>query len=145
MLFPDTNQIMSNSSSIEKKILHFFEKTPHVVSVSLFGSYARGVANSESDVDVAVLFENAHVPEVLTLIEQREDLGALLQKEVDLICLNTASPIIGMQVYNNGKNLLVKDTRSYAQYQMFLFTSYAELKELRAPMEKGILKRKLHD
>jgi hypothetical protein len=136
---------MSDSSSIEKKSLLFFKKLPYVVSVSLFGSYARGDANQESDVDVAVLFEQAHVPEPLTLIEYRESLSVLLEKEVDLVCLNTASPIIGMQVYNNGKNLLMNDSRKYAAYQMFLFNSYAELKELRAPMEKDILNRKLHD
>ena len=136
---------MQDSSDIEQRILNFFDKIPHIVSITLFGSYAQETANKESDVDVAVLFEARHLPNLAALITWREDLGAVLQKDVDLICLNTASPIIGMQVYNNGKNLLVKQPRAYANYQMLLFSNYAELKELRAPMEKDILKRKLHD
>lgn len=132
-------------NTIENAILDYFEQIPHIVAVTLFGSYARNTATDKSDVDVAILCEKAYVPEAFTLIAWRENLSALIHKEIDLVCLNTASPIIGMQVYKNGKNLIVKNNREYANYQMILFSDYAELKELRAPMEKDILKRKYYD
>jgi len=131
--------------ALEKTILGYFKTIPYIVSVVLFGSQVRQTANKESDVDIAVLCERAHVPDIMTLIEWREDIAALVHKNVDLVCLNTASPIIGMQVHKNGKILMVKHQRAYAEYQMYLFTDYAELKELRAPMEKDILKRKFYD
>lgn len=131
--------------SIEEKILSYFKTLPQVISVILFGSYAQNRANSQSDVDIAILCEGGSVPDSLTIISWREDLSAALHKEVDLICLNTASPIIGMQVHKNGKELSVKNSQEQAKYQMRLFTDYAELKELRAPMEKEILKRKYYD
>jgi len=62
---------------------------------------------------------------------------------VDLVCLNGASPILGMQVDKNRKNLLTKNPRQYTDYQMELFAQYAELKELRLPMEMAILQRKI--
>lgn len=132
-------------SRLEQTILDFFNPIPHIISVTLFGSQARQTATETSDVDIALLFDGSHVPKTLTLIAWREDLSALLHKDVDLICLNTASPIIGMQVYSNGKNLLVHDDRKFGEYQMRLFIDYAELKEIRAPMEKNILKRKFYD
>jgi len=131
--------------SIEETVVDYFETLPQVISVVLFGSYAQDRANPQSDVDIAILCERAHLPDPLTLIAWREDLSSLLHKEVDLVCLNTASPIIGMQVHKNGKELLVKNRQEQAKYQMMLFTDYAELKELRAPMEKEILKRKYYD
>ncbi len=130
---------------IEKNILSFFETIPHIVSVIVFGSYARKTETQESDVDIAIICEGGHVPTSMILIEWRESLGSILQKQVDLVCLNTASPIIGMQVYQHGKVLIVKNSKEYAKYQMILFSDYAELKELRAPMEKDILKRKYYD
>ena len=130
---------------IEKAIRLFFEKTSHIVSVTLFGSYARKTANKQSDVDVAVLFEQTHIPKTESLLALREELSNVLRKDVDLICLNTVSPIVGMQAYNDGRSILLNDTRKYADYQMSLFSDYAELKELRAPMEKDILKRKFYD
>ena len=130
---------------IEKNILDYFKNIPNITAVILFGSYARGTANDDSDVDIAILFPKSCVPDPLTLIAWREDLSSLVKKEVDLVCLNTASPIIGMQVANDGKDILVKDSLEYAKYRMVLFLDYAELKELRAPMEENILKRKLYD
>jgi predicted nucleotidyltransferase len=131
--------------NIEKVILDYFVKIPHIISITLFGSFARKAENAQSDVDIAVFWEQGHVPDGLLLISRREELSVLLHKDVDLVCLNTASPIIGMQVYKNGKLLKVNDTREYAGYQIRLFVDYAELKELRAPMEKNILKRKYYD
>ena len=131
--------------TIEQTILGYFSSLPHIVSISLFGSYAGNTANRESDVDIAILCEKAHVPPLLTLIEWRESLSTALEKDVDLVCLNTASPIIGMQVFKYGKTLKINNSREYINYQIFLFSDYAELKELRAPMEKTILKRKYYD
>jgi predicted nucleotidyltransferase len=130
---------------IERIILDYFERDPYIISVTLFGSFARKAENADSDVDVALLWQRDHVPNVEQLITKREDLSTLLNKDVDLVCLNTASPIIGMQVYKNGKVLQVKNQREFANYQMRLFVDYIELKELRAPMEKNILKRKYYD
>lgn len=132
-------------NTIENIILNYFSSFPHIVSITLFGSYANDTASQESDVDIGVLWERSHIPPILTLIEWREEISSALQKEVDLVCLNTASPIIGMQIYKNGKALIVKNAREYAIYQMILFSDYAELKELRAPMEKDILNRKYYD
>ncbi len=134
-----------DTSEIEQRILKFFGPIEHIVCIALFGSHAQGVATRSSDVDIAVLFERVHIPDVLTLVEWREDLSALLETDVDLICLNTASPIIGMQVYKNGKNLKIFNEKEFNKYQMQLFYDYAELKEIRAPMENSILKRDHHD
>lgn len=130
---------------MENIIRDYFENISNVISVDLFGSYAENRATDRSDVDIALLFDPKEVSSPLTLIAWKEDLSSLLGKDVDLVCLNTASPIIGMQVAIHRKNLLLKNPLAYANYQMFLFTDYAELKELRAPMERDILKRKFYD
>lgn len=130
---------------IEKIIVDYFQNKPGIISVILFGSYARNAATRESDVDIAVLFERSQIPKPLTLIDWREEISTLIHKDVDLVCLNAASPIIGMQVYKNGKKLIERDARQYAIYQIMLFSDYAELKELRTPMERDILKRKYYD
>lgn len=58
--------------------------------IFLFGSYARGEANRESDVDI--LCENG---DISTLIEQgmvEDELEERLGKKVDLVFLNSAMP-----------------------------------------------------
>ena len=129
---------------IENKIRKFFEDKPNVVSVDLFGSYAQQRETASSDVDIAILCDYNNIPTAFELIDWREDLEAIIHKKVDLVCLNDVSPILGMQVDQYSKNLLMRNNRLYDNYQMKLFTMYAELKELRLPMEKNILERKIN-
>ncbi len=130
---------------LEKTLINYFKNKPYVVSVTLFGSFARNTATDKSDVDIAVFFERGHIPDPFKLIAMREEISELLHKDVDLVCLNTASPIIGMEAYQSGKLLLNKNARAYAKYHTDLFVDYAELKELRAAAEKNILNRKFYD
>lgn len=135
---------MNSSLDIEVKVKDYFSKKEEVLAVNLFGSYAKGTDNMRSDVDIAILCKYTNIPSGYNLIQWQEDLSELLGKEVDLVCLNTASPILGMQVAQEGKNLLIKDQYKYSQYRMYLFSDYAELKELRAPMERNILNRRYY-
>lgn len=67
-----------------------------------------------------------------------------LHRPVDLVCLNTADTIIASQVLKNYKILMVKDQKALSKYFMRVVVDYAELKELRKPMEDNILKRRRH-
>ena len=131
--------------AIKKIIKDFFQHKDQIISVHLFGSYAKGSSRKDSDVDVAILCDAKNMPSKLDVLQWRQDLADLLHKDVDLVCLNDASPILGMQVAQGKIDILVKNVNIYAYYIMYLFSDYAELKELRAPMEKDILKRKYYD
>lgn len=123
----------------------FFQSKDQIISVDLFGSYANNSSRADSDVDLAILCDPNNIPSKWDIIQWRQELSDLLHKDVDLICLNDASPILGIQVAQNKVNIFLKDTTFYAQYLMLLYSEYAELKEIRAPMEKDILKRKYYD
>ena len=133
---------MENIKSIIKEF--FIEKT-QILAVDLFGSFAKGTQNSFSDIDIAILCDPQNLPSKLDILQWREDLNGLLKKEIDLICLNDSSPIIGMQVEQNKIPIIRKDENGYAHYIMKLYSEYAELKELRKPMESNILKRKYYN
>ena len=114
--------------AIEKTLYDLFGKNSDIVSVHLFGSHAKGTATPNSDVDCAILFQKETTPDVMKLIEMREVLNDALKQDVDLVCLNSVSPIIAMQVYKYGKTVLKNDPAKYARYIMDLFTDYFDLK-----------------
>ncbi len=125
-------------------ILESLEKEKGINTVVLFGSYAKSMPREQSDVDIALLYQKELVPDSMILVELRERLSEKLKREVDIICLNTASPIIAMQVVKHGKILLNKNPRLYENYLVNLFTDYADLKLMRKPLEENILKRKYY-
>jgi len=106
-------------------------------AVWLFGSQARGESRDDSDVDLAALFSSP-VP-VESLLAARLDLGKLLGREVDLIDLRRASPILGRQVVRDGRLLLDRDTADRHVFAMLLPSRYVDLKISRAAAERALV------
>ena len=79
-------------TDLQPQLAAFFEADAHgAIAVYLFGSVARGDATAASDVDVAVLFDQAPEPAldgaVLTL---EGEIERHLGRPVDLVSLNGA-------------------------------------------------------
>ncbi len=60
----------------------FMEKY-NVEKIGLFGSYARGEAREDSDIDIFVRMK----PDLFTMVELKEQIERDLQKKVDIIRL----------------------------------------------------------
>jgi uncharacterized protein len=128
-------------SRIKTIITHQFQHQQGVVAVLIYGSHAKGVARPDSDVDIAVLYDPEHVPSVLDLWEFQHKLECEFPCEIDLVCLNTADPIIGNQIYKHHQVVLMNEPKKLAEYFARLSSEYAELKEFIKPMEDQILQR----
>jgi uncharacterized protein len=63
-----------------------------VLHLDLFGSFARGEATSESDVDLLVTFQGE--PTFARYMGLKEDLEMLLDREVDLVTFTGLKPRI---------------------------------------------------
>jgi uncharacterized protein len=108
----------------------------------LFGSEASGGARPDSDVDLAVLFRGR--PEPLEVLDAQGDLAELLGREVDLVDLDRASPILGMQVLRSGR--LVVDRNPSRRYAFFSKTVslYEDVKIGRREAEQALFRRVAH-
>ncbi len=83
----------------------------------LYGSYAKGTTKPDSDVDIALLYDAQHIPSSLELWELKQKLDNALSREVDLICLNSADPIIGNQIYKHHQVILINEKNGWvSQY-----------------------------
>ena len=84
-----------------------------VVSAYLFGSEAEGRAHRESDVDVGVVVRYNEHPTTRDRFETRlrlhAELGAALGREVDVIVLNDAPPLLARRVVLSGYRVFCGD------------------------------------
>ena len=131
------------SLSIDNKIKVFFSNKPEIDVVYLFGSAVSGKLHTESDIDIAVLFQKNKTPSDMQLIEVKADLNVLMGKEVDLISLNQVSPILQMQVIKKGKKIIVQNDKRLSLFIIRAFTDYCDLKIIRRPIEEKILKERI--
>ena len=108
-------------------------------AVWFFGSQARGQETSQSDIDVAVLFQTRLTP--LERIDFQADLAERLGKRVDLVDLDSASPVLAMQVLRHGQLVLDHNRRWRLAFATLLPSRYEDLRIVRAPVERRIAER----
>jgi predicted nucleotidyltransferase len=129
----------------KQKLIDALQSDGEISAAILFGSVALGQADQNSDIDIALLYNPKKDRKDLDLFQIRQNLSDLMGRDVDIVVLNDASPIVSMQAIKNGIPLFIRDKKVYQNFEIQLITDYADLKILREPFEKNILKRKLHD
>jgi uncharacterized protein len=105
----------------------------------LFGSEAIGSAGPFSDIDLAGLFRGR--PSALELLEARDALGVLLGRDVDLVDLERASPVVAMQVLRHGRLLVDANPRRRHQAVSGTASRYEDLRIVRREAKRAMLAR----
>jgi len=76
---------MHQKLNVDPGTLARFCERHHMNSLSLFGSQLKGTARPDSDVDLLVEFESAHVPGLFAIASMESELSELLGgRRVDL-------------------------------------------------------------
>ncbi len=70
--------------TIDRTAIGLLCRRHHVRRLSLFGSALRGALKPESDVDILVEFDPAHVPGMFALVEMESELSSMFGRKVDL-------------------------------------------------------------
>ncbi|MDA8106896.1 MAG: nucleotidyltransferase domain-containing protein [Nitrospiraceae bacterium] len=128
--------------SIQAAVVDYFAKNKNVLLVFHFGSSQTGPITQASDVDLGVLFTGEVDP--FELASMREGLSLRIRKDVDLVVLNGASPIIGMQVLKKGRLLFARDMKVYHRFYAETVDQYDDLKQIRKSGEESILKGRIY-
>ena len=130
------------TESMTEKLKSALAKRDDVVLAFLFGSFPRGQATPFSDLDIAVFFSRP--VDFFTIAALRDDISAMTGMEADILVLNTASPIIRMQVLKKGRMLINKNKRVYNAFFADTIKTYDDVKRTRKPIEDNILRGRIY-
>jgi len=131
---------MEKSHNLRSALLPLIDRSDFLL-VFLFGSFAKACSTDESDVDVAIMFEK--VPDFYEVSDLKDQLARHIGREVDILVLNTASPIIRLQVLKYGQ-LIKKDEKVYNDYFVRTLNEYSDLKYMRREAEDSILAGRIY-
>lgn len=98
-------------------------------AIVLFGSYARGTQNAESDIDIA-LKPNTNISKK-QIFYLSQDLEEKIKTEVDLINLDDINDSFRYEILINGKTIYCKDEFKFELYKLDMYREYLELNESR--------------
>lgn len=114
------------------------ERRVQPATILLYGSAATGRTHASSDVDLALLV-GGPLPDAFALAALRVDLAALLRRDVDLVLLDTASPILAMEVLRHHRLLTNRRPALLDQFLAKTLSAYFDLKRVRRPIEETLL------
>lgn len=113
----------------EPALVALLERTPGVSLVYLFGSVARDAPRRDSDLDLAVLFSGTPGPERIG--EMAAALERVAGRVVDLVVLNSASPLLAHEVVSTGRLLVCRDDGERAAFEARATIRYLDTGHLR--------------
>ncbi len=125
-------------------IKEFLQEEPGIAVVYLYGSAASGRDQVNSDIDIAILYKRGNEPDINKQVQISDELTSKLGREVDLLILNGASPIIRMQVLKKGEKLLVPDRKEANRFFVQTFNEYCDLKITRSVIEEKIDRARIY-
>lgn len=107
------------SSSLKNKIMDICKKEKNILTVYIFGSYGTNYQRKDSDLDLAILFDES--PEVMRQMELAGKFELKLGIEVDLINLNKADIILKHDVITKGEKIYSQDDIRTADFKEYVF------------------------
>lgn len=121
-----------------ERLVELLDPREEILEAYLFGSHARGQAQSHSDVDVAVCVDAARADD--TGYGYRANLTTDLMaglgfNDVDVVVLNRAPPLLYHRVLRDGVRLLARDLRATTTREGRAVSRYCDFVPQLAKME----------
>ena len=115
---------------IKDIIIDILNKKFDCEAIVIFGSFARGTWNKESDVDIAIKTNrNVSKKEIFNTSNEIED---KLNREIDLVNLDTIeNDGFRYEILISGELIYCKDSYKFDLYKLDAFREYLELNESR--------------
>jgi len=120
----------------------YFKQCDYVEAAVLFGSFAEGVMNTLSDVDIGILAVRD-----ISLIEigcLTSGLESLFKRNVDVIILNglqNKNPALAYEIATKGKALYCKERERFVEFKTLAVISFIDTAPLREAVGRGLRER----
>lgn len=109
-------------------------------AILLFGSYARGTQNAESDIDIAIKPKQKISKK--KIFETRLELEETIKNDVDFINLDDINDDFRYEILMNGKTLYCKNKLKFELYKLDKYQEYFDLNESRKSIIERVKKRR---
>lgn len=133
-------------SAVTARIREALEVHAGVLEAYIFGSSVRGDAASHSDLDVAVYLDPglAAIARRLLTLELATDLMAALgRNDIDLVCLNDATPLLYHRVLRDGARVFSRDPLATTTREGYALSRWCDWAPVQMRIDAVLQRRRL--
>lgn len=117
---------------------------PGLVSAYIFGSVAEHRSHRASDLDIGLLLDRGAYPDERTRFEAQVELRrhlspATVGREVDVVVLNDASPLLARQIIASGERVICFDAEADHAFRRDVLLRAADLQPFLSRMRRLLL------
>ena len=98
-----------------------------IIFAYIFGSYAQNKIREDSDIDIAIYLKNKL--DIDTYLEIKMELSEATKREVDVVILNDATPLLKYEIYKNNILLFTRDETVESNYKVKTLFEYDDMKK----------------
>jgi len=117
---------------MDKELLDRFKafliNKDNIVFVYVFGSFVSGTQTKDSDVDFAVYLSKADV-DAAEYLDLKVELMDIAKRDVDIVILNTANPLVKSEIFGNGMRLFSRDEELESDFIVKSLFEYEDMKK----------------
>lgn len=111
---------------IIKKCKNLLIKYEYINFAYIFGSYAQNNVRKDSDIDIAIYLKESI--DTYAYLDMKMELSEALKREVDLVILNEATPLLKHEIYKNNILLFSNDKALENRYKVKTLFEYNDMK-----------------
>lgn len=102
-------------------------KYEDIIFAYIFGSYAKDNIRKDSDIDIAIYLKDSI--DTYEYLDMKMKLSEALKREVDLIILNDATPLLKYEIYKSNILLFTNDKVMESKYKVKTLFEYNDMKK----------------
>ncbi len=110
-------------------IINILKDETSCTDIVIFGSFALGTQNSESDIDIAIRTDKEISKK--EIFELSNKLSDILKRDIDLVDLKQIQDGFRYEILINGETIYTKDAINFEYYKLDMYREYLELNESR--------------
>ena len=124
---------------LQQQLIEILKQHTQPDFILLFGSFSKGNARENSDIDLA--YFSKHSFSSYERYNIAGELAAIANREVDLIDLKQIDTVFTMQIFEHGTPIYIQNLNEFTRQKMRAYSMYATLSEQRAPIIEAIKER----
>ncbi|SHK23510.1 type VII toxin-antitoxin system MntA family adenylyltransferase antitoxin [Paramaledivibacter caminithermalis] len=115
-------------NNLINRLIKILKKNNKIIMAYVFGSIVKGNETKDSDIDIAIYISKGEI-DAFEYLSLKRELMDVSSKEVDIVILNDANPLIKQEIFRDGKKLFSRDKELESNFIVHSLFEYEDMKK----------------